>query len=175
VAFGFRALGQDVDGGVDDGPYWEVLTAFAEDPSFYTANDAGTLVCGPMAAEVADDDAFDQARRKIDAINEPVEWYFTLAAETSVARAPGGTGAPVGKVGTVALPLIGFYPPEKEGAPRRRRPISRYCCLPAAPAGCRFRPCVRSRLITSATLALRPANGRSPVSTRARLRPEDPG
>jgi hypothetical protein len=116
VAFGFRALGEDVDGSVDNGPYWEVLTAFAEEPSFYIANDAGTLVCGPMAAEVADDEAFDQARRKIDAINEPVEWYFTLAAETSVARAPGETGTPVGKVGTVALPLIGFYPPEKEGA-----------------------------------------------------------
>jgi hypothetical protein len=70
--FGFRALGEAVDGGVDDGPYWEMLTAFAEEPSFYTANDAGTLVCGPMAAEVADDSAFDQARRKIDAISEPV-------------------------------------------------------------------------------------------------------
>jgi hypothetical protein len=89
VAFGFRALGEDVDGGVDNGPDWEVLTAFAEEPSFYIANDAGTLVCGPMAAEVADDEAFDQARRKIDANNEPVEWYFTLAAEMSVATAPG--------------------------------------------------------------------------------------
>jgi hypothetical protein len=25
VAFGFRALGKDVDGGVSDGPYWETL------------------------------------------------------------------------------------------------------------------------------------------------------
>jgi hypothetical protein len=117
VAFGFRALGEAVDGGVDDGPYWEMLTAFAEEPSFYTANDAGTLVCGPMAAEVADDNAFDQARRKIDAINEPVEWYFTLAAETPVAKAPGDTGTPVAKVGTIAMPLLSFYPPEKEGTP----------------------------------------------------------
>jgi hypothetical protein len=116
VAFGFRALGQDVDGGVDNGPYWEVLTAFAEDKSYYLANDAGSLVCGPVAAEVEDDKILDQARRKIDAVNEPVEWYFTLA-ETSVAKAPGDIGAPVGKIGTIALPLIGFYPPEKEGAP----------------------------------------------------------
>ena len=116
VAFGFRALGQDVDGGVDNGPYWEVLTTFAEDTSYYIANNSGTLVCSPMSAEVADDNALDQARRKIDAINEPVEWYFTLA-ETSVAKAPGDTGTPVGKVGTIVLPLIGFYPPEKEGAP----------------------------------------------------------
>jgi hypothetical protein len=116
VAFGFRALGQDVDGGVDNGPYWEVLTGFAEDTSFYIANDVGNLVCGPVAAEIADDKAFDQARRKIDAINEPVEWYFTLG-ETAVAKAPGDTGTPVAKVGTIALPLISFYPPEKEGAP----------------------------------------------------------
>jgi hypothetical protein len=116
VAFGFRALGQDADGGVDNGPYWEVLTTFAEDTSFYIANDAGNLVCGPVAAEIADDKAFDPARRKIDAVNEPVEWYFTLA-ETAVAKAPGDTGTPVAKVGTIALPLISFYPPEKEGAP----------------------------------------------------------
>jgi hypothetical protein len=38
-------------------------------------------------------------------------------AETAVAKAPGDTGAPVAKVGTVALPLLSFYPPEKEGAP----------------------------------------------------------
>jgi hypothetical protein len=85
VAFGFRGIGGDVDGGVDDSPYWEVFTAFAEDPSFYIANGAGTLVCGPMSAQVLDDNAFDRARRKIDAINEPVKWYFTLAAETPVA------------------------------------------------------------------------------------------
>ena len=46
-----------------------------------------------------------------------VEWYLTLAAETPVAMAPGDTGTPVAKVGTIAMPLIGFYPPEREGAP----------------------------------------------------------
>jgi hypothetical protein len=70
-----------------------------------------------MTAEVADDNAFEGARRKINAIDEPVEWYFALAAETPVAMAPGDTGTPVAKVGTVAMPLIGFYPPEREGAP----------------------------------------------------------
>ena len=117
VAFGFRALGEGVDGGVDDGPYWDLLTAFAEEVSFYIANDAGTLVCGPMTAEVADENAFEEARRKINAIDEPIEWYFTVAAETPVAMAPGDSGTPVAKVGTIAMPLIGFYPPEREGAP----------------------------------------------------------
>jgi hypothetical protein len=117
VAFGFRALGDDDDGGVDSGPYWEVLTSFAEEPGFYTANDADTLVCGPMAAEVLDDKAFDQARRKLDAIDEPVEWYFTVAAETPIAKTPGDTGIPIAKVGTIAMPLVSFYPSEKEGGP----------------------------------------------------------
>jgi hypothetical protein len=134
VAFGFRALGQDIDGGVDNGPYWEVLAAFAEDTSFYIANDAGTLVCGPVAAEVADDKAFEQARRKIDAINEPVEWYFTLA-ETAVTKAPGDTGTPVAKVGTIALPLISFYPPEKEGAPPPPPPTHFEVLLPSGRTG----------------------------------------
>jgi hypothetical protein len=31
VAFGFRAPGEDVDGGIDDGPDWEALTALAEE------------------------------------------------------------------------------------------------------------------------------------------------
>ena len=70
-----------------------------------------------MTAEVADDNAFEEARRKINAIDEPVEWYFTLAAETPVAVAPGDTGTPVAKPWTIAMPLIGFYPPEREGAP----------------------------------------------------------
>jgi hypothetical protein len=117
VAFGFRAVGEDVDGGVDDGPDWETLTAFAEEPSFYTANDAGTLICGPMAADVADDDTFAEARRKIDATDEPVEWYFTFADKTPVAEAPGDTGAPAANIGPIAMPLISVYPPEKEGEP----------------------------------------------------------
>ena len=76
VAFGFRGVGEDVDGDVDDGPNWEALTAFAEDTSFYIANGAGTLVCGPMSAQVVDDNAFDRARRKIEAIDEPVRMVF---------------------------------------------------------------------------------------------------
>jgi hypothetical protein len=116
VAFGFRALGKDADGGVDGGPYWDALAAFADDTTYYTTTDRGNLVCGPIAADIADDRAFEQARKKIETANEPVEWYFTFA-DTAVAKAPGDTGAPVAKVGTIAVPLLSFYPPEKEGAP----------------------------------------------------------
>ncbi|HXA08882.1 MAG TPA: hypothetical protein VNW28_02800, partial [Chthoniobacterales bacterium] len=116
VAFGFRGLGKDADGGVDNGPYWDVLASFADDATYYAATDSGNLVCGPIAAEVADDRIFEQARKRIETANEAAEWYFTLA-ETAVAKAPSDTGAPVAKVGIVALPLLGFYPPEKQGAP----------------------------------------------------------
>jgi hypothetical protein len=116
VAFGFRGLGKDADGGVDNGPYWDVLASFTDDATYYAATDAGNLVCGPISAEVADDRIFEQARKKIETANEAAEWYFTLA-ETAVTKAPGDTGAPVAKVGLVALPLLSFYPPEKEGAP----------------------------------------------------------
>jgi hypothetical protein len=116
VAFGFRALGKDSDGGVDGGPYWDVLSSFADDPTYYAATDSGNLICGPIGADLVDDRAFEQARKKIETANEAAEWYFTLG-DTNVAKAPGDTGAPVAKVGTVALPLLSFYPPEKEGAP----------------------------------------------------------
>ena len=74
-------------------------------PSFYIANDAGNLVCGPIAAEVADDKAFEQARRKIDADQRARRMVFHPAPRRAVAKAPGDTGTPVAKVGTVALPL----------------------------------------------------------------------
>jgi hypothetical protein len=106
VVFGFRMLGKDVDGGVDDGPYWDALAAFANDPTYYLATDAGNLVCGPIAAEVTDESAFDQARHTTG--GQDVDWYFTLA-ETAVLKAPGDTGAPIAKVGTVAMPVVGVH------------------------------------------------------------------
>ena len=32
-------------------------------------------------------------------------------------KAPGDTGAPVGRLGKVAFPVLSFHPPAKEGAP----------------------------------------------------------
>jgi hypothetical protein len=111
VLFGFREAGKHVDGGVKDGPYWDDLANFAANTKFQRASD--TLVCGPMAAIVSDQDAFDQARQKIGA-DDSTEWYFTLG-ETNVTASPGG-GATVGHVGQVALPLLDEFPQAREGS-----------------------------------------------------------
>lgn len=114
VVFGFRASGKDEDGGVENGPFWDRLAAFAADVTYYAANDTGNLVCGPIAAEVADDKVYEQARKKVETGDEGADWYFTLA-DTAVAKAPGDAGAPLAKVGTVAMPLISIYPVAEQG------------------------------------------------------------
>jgi hypothetical protein len=116
VVFGFRAPGEDADGIVGDGPYWDALAALAGDRSYYAATDSGNLVCGPIAAYVANNDLFEQARKKIETGGEEADWYFSVG-NTEVMKAPGDTGAPIGKVGTVALPILGFYPSPQEGKP----------------------------------------------------------
>jgi hypothetical protein len=117
VVFGFRWLGKDVDGGVADGPFWSALAAFAQDKTYYKATDSGNLICGPIRANVANEDVFEQASKKIaPADDDQIEWYFTLG-DTSVAKAPGDSGPPVGKVGKVALPVLGTAPAAKPGEP----------------------------------------------------------
>jgi len=116
VVFGFRALGKDVDGDVSDGPYWDALAVFTGDPTYYAANDAGNLVCGPIAADVADDDVLQQARKKVEAGDDSADWYFTLA-NTDVAKAPGDKGAPITKIGTIAVPLLSVFPAVQKDQP----------------------------------------------------------
>ncbi len=118
VVFGFRNYGKDVDGGVEDGPFWDALVAFAADQSYFQADDDGNLICGPMNAEIADDEVFEQAREKIESGDEGADWYFTIA-EVAVARAPGAAGAPIAKLGTVAVPVLDVFPkaPEGQAAP----------------------------------------------------------
>jgi len=114
VVFGFRGLGKDEDGGVDNGPYWDALAAFAGDSTYYVATDNGNLICGPIVANVVDENVFEQASKKIATGDDRADWYFTLA-DANVVKAPGDTGAPVAKVGAVALPMLSLYPPAKEG------------------------------------------------------------
>jgi hypothetical protein len=114
VVFGFRQQGRDEDGGVENGPYWDELAQFAADPMFYSGSDKTSLICGPLLAEATDADVLEQARQRIESGDDSGTWFFT-AGETPVARAPGDTGAPVGKLGKVAFPVIGVHPPARDG------------------------------------------------------------
>jgi hypothetical protein len=116
VVFGFRPQGADGDGPVDNGPFWDALTAFANDGTYYQDSQAGNLVCGPITASAVDDNVLEQARKKVEVGEEVADWYFTLAP-TSVAKAPNDSGPPVAKIGTVALPALSVYPPAQEGKP----------------------------------------------------------
>jgi len=51
-----------------------------------------------------------------------------------VTKAPGDTGAPVAKVGTVALPLLSVYPPPKESQPEAA-PTDIEVLLPSGKSG----------------------------------------
>jgi hypothetical protein len=153
VVFGFRAPGKDQDGGVENGPLWDALAAFAGDTTYYAATDAGNLVCGPIGADVADEKVYEQARQKVETGDDGADWYFTLA-ETAVTKAPGDTGAPIAKVGTVALPLIGLYPPARDGQPAPP-PTHLEVLLPSSKTGfipaAAVRPLVTDRLCYART------------------------
>jgi hypothetical protein len=114
VVFGFREAGKDTDGGVDGGPYWDLLAGFASDGTYYEQND--NLICSPTVADVADENVLEQARGKIDTKDDTADWYFTLA-ETPVAKAPGDNGPPIAKIGKIAIPVLSFHPPTPEGQP----------------------------------------------------------
>jgi hypothetical protein len=131
VVFGFRALGKDEDGGVDNGPYWDALAAFAGDLTYYAATDTGNLICGPIAADVVDDNIFEQASKRIGTGDKRADWYFTLT-NVDVAKTPGDTGAPVAKVGTIALPMLSSFPAAKEGQPQ---PTDVEVLLPSGKSG----------------------------------------
>ena len=73
-------------------------------------------MCGPIAAEFVDDQVFERARKRIESGEEQADWFFTMS-EVAVSKAPGDTGAPIAKVGTVALPVIGVHPSAPQGQP----------------------------------------------------------
>jgi hypothetical protein len=116
VTFGFRPQGEDKDGPVENGPFWDLLAGFANDSTYYQDAQWGNLVCGPITANAVDDDVLEQARKKVEVGEEVADWYFTLAP-TAVAKAPNDSGPPVGRVGLVALPALSLFPPVEEGKP----------------------------------------------------------
>jgi hypothetical protein len=114
VLFGFRAPGKDTDGGVDDGPYWDTLAEFAADGTYYQAGE--NLVCGPIAAELSDEDAFESVRQKIDPGDDGLDWYFT-ATEVAVTKNPDDRGPPVATLSGAAVPVVSVYPPPSDKTP----------------------------------------------------------
>ena len=108
VVFGFRAAGKDADGDVENGPFWDALAAFANDGTFYQANDS--LICGPAAATIVDDEVFQQARATIETSDEGADWYFIVRG-TAVIKAPDDKDAPIATAGLEAVPVLKIHPP----------------------------------------------------------------
>lgn len=128
VVFGFRAAGKDADGDVENGPFWDVLAAFANDGTFYQAND--NVICGPAAATIVDDDVFEQARAKIETSDEGADWYF-LVRSTAVIKAPDDKDAPIATAGLEAVPVLKIHPPSDS----RVAPTHYQVLLPSGRAG----------------------------------------
>jgi hypothetical protein len=98
-----------------------------------------------------DEKVFESAKQRIGA-DASVEWYFTVA-DTNATTTPAGTGAPVGRVGQVALPVLRSYPPASEGS---ARPVTHLqVLLPSGKSGwiplSAARPLVTDRLCYAAT------------------------
>jgi hypothetical protein len=153
VAFGFRNPGAAADGNVDGGPFWDGLSSFALDGTFYQDANIANMICTPTYAD-ADDNAFDQADKKVSAGDDATTWYFTLA-ETNVMSSAEPKALTVTKVGTVALPLIGIIPPQDGDNPPA--PTHLEVLLPSGKSGfipySAARPMVSNRLCFSKNAA----------------------
>jgi hypothetical protein len=128
VVFGFRPFGKDADGAVENGPFWNVLAAFANDNTLYQLTDAGNVVCSPTTATVVNEEVYERAVRRVEATNEGAEWFFAVRP-TPVAKAPDDKGSPIGKLGAEAFPIIATHP---EGA---EAPTHYQVLLPAGRTG----------------------------------------
>ncbi len=110
VAFGFRNFDSNADGGVEDGPFWNALAGFASESIFYEVAGIRNLVCGPLAAEIADYETFERARKTVEFGNTGAQWHFTTT-KVAVAKAPGDAGPPIANLDTVAVPVLKAHPP----------------------------------------------------------------
>jgi hypothetical protein len=148
VVFGFRQAGQDTDGNVEGGPFWDSMAAFANDSTYFQITDSDNLVCSPMAGSVADEEVFERARDRVETVYEGIEWYFSLRA-TPLAKAPDDKGTPSGKVGIEAFPILQSHP-ENSATPTHYEillPSGRTGWIPAAAA----RPLSTDRLCYAKT------------------------
>jgi hypothetical protein len=112
VAMGFREQGKNEDLSPIDDSVWENLADFNKEKTYFSGGD--NLVCGPMSANIKDDAGFDRAIQRI-AADDSTAWFFVLT-DTPAAATPGGTGAPVGRIGgKTAVPVLKTHPPVPEG------------------------------------------------------------
>jgi hypothetical protein len=109
VVFGFRAAGKDVDGNVENGPYWSVLESFAKDNTFYHLPDSGNRVCSPTGATIVSDEVYERASTRVEAAMEGAQWLFAVRS-VPVAKAPDDKGPPIAKLGVEAFPVISTHP-----------------------------------------------------------------
>jgi hypothetical protein len=122
VAFGFREAGKSADGQTEIGPQWDLLSAFAADPSL--AQEPGSpLVCGPSTAKLADRASFEKAMEKVDEDDDPAEWIY-FVDEVTLTGTPTG-GSSVGKFANTAMPLVALHPdPAAAKPPAQPQPAS---------------------------------------------------
>jgi hypothetical protein len=111
VLFGFRPSGATADGLVEGGPFLDSLLQFAKEKLHYRTAEDANLVCGPISAEIVDDVALEQAKRKIS--GDDADWVFPVA-EATLTRTPSET-AVVAKVKGVAVPVLNTFPAPVEG------------------------------------------------------------
>ena len=116
VVFGFRAFGRDVDGEVENGPFWDALAIFANDATYYQLTEAGNVVCSPIAASIVDEQIFERARSRIETPDEAADWVF-IVGSAAVIRTPDDKGTPIATLGQEAVPVLNTHPPSDTGEP----------------------------------------------------------
>lgn len=114
VAFGFRGIGKDTDGGVEDGPYWETLAFLADAGNYYKDPANNNLVCGPARAWAADEELFQKVRGKLESEDDTAEWFF-VPGHVGVMSAPNTPSVPMASVSKVAVPVLSYYPKAVKG------------------------------------------------------------
>jgi hypothetical protein len=116
VVFGFRAAGENADGNVEGGPFWNLLKGFSDDDSFNQNNDSATLVCSPNSANAVNAEVYERAATRVEEAFEGAQWVFLLQAATPVMNAPDDKGTPIGKLGVEAVPVITTFPEKADVA-----------------------------------------------------------
>lgn len=132
VAFGFRPAGKTVDGPTEGGPQWDLLAEIAAATEFAQAPNAPNTACAPSVA-APDQKAFEQASQRIEEREQSTEWVYALGEVTLTSTRAGG--APVGKVTSVALPVVSTFPVARPDQQAPSPPTHLELLLPSGKTG----------------------------------------